>query len=781
MNSTVKTFREISPDEQTRAGGKGGTLARLIQAGYPVPDGFVVMPEAFDVDHLQPDAWAQILKNLEAIRIQNGKTAFAVRSSALAEDSAYASFAGEFETVLDVHTDEAVRGAIYQVHESQHAERVKAYSRAKGLEQEQEIAIVVQKLIRADISGILFTADPVTGNRFTMSGNYVYGFGEELVSGEVEPYTFTLERPKGKYHGSSNLKLYAKKLFKLATRLEEDLGCPQDIEWAVEDGKVYILQSRPITTLIDYDPITGERNSSFSGDYVWIGHEVFPDVMTPSALSVLGHFHDFKIEGMKAIGNIGGRFYMNFSMIYAMLKAFGQSHDKALNYLEMTTGFNIRGVTLPPVPVSRWNIIKSMLPIQRELLPMQARLMKRFDEIIAANPERCNELRQKLLEIDERAVLIKLWHEEIFPLFYDLMMIQDKSNEDYFFPYLAVRKMLVKLMGEEQADALLVNLVGGSGGLASMQPMVGLQKVIEGTMSRAEYILNAGHRLPHEDELSIPRPYENPDWIDSRIEEYKKDPIDYEGMLAQRARDFQRVWDDFSSKYPKNAGRVKKKLDQAAKAMAKREEIRSEFTRSFGVIRDWFLCAGRLTYILGDNIFYLSDQEVLDVLDGDESAVNHIPNRRITYQKQIALPKYPPVISGRFDPYVWAKDPQRRSDIFDSHAAVPIEKFGSTIKGHPGSAGRVEGTVRIVHSPGEGDQFLPGEILVASSTNVGWTPLFPRALAVITDVGAPLSHAAIVARELGIPAVVGTGNATMRLKTGDRVLVDGGQGLVEVL
>jgi len=781
MNSTVKTFREITPDEQARAGGKGGTLARLIQSGYPVPDGFVIMPGAFDADHLQPDAWGMVLKNLESMRAQNGKTAFAVRSSALAEDSAYASFAGEFETVLDVHTDEAVRAAIFQVHESQHAERVKAYSKAKGLNQEHEIAIVVQKLIRADISGILFTADPVTGNRFTMSGNYVYGFGEELVSGEVEPYTFTLQRPRGKYQGPKHLKRYARKLYKLACRLEDDLGKPQDIEWAVENGNLYILQSRPITTLIDYDPSTGERNSSLSGDYIWVGHEVFPDVMTPSTTSVIGHFHDFKIEGMKAIGNIGGRFYMNFSMIYAMLRAFGQSHDKALDYLEMTTGFNIKGLTLPPVPVSRWNIIKSMLPIQRELLPMQARLMKRFDEIISNNPARCHALRQKITDTKDKASLIKLWHAEVFPLFFDLIMIQDKSNEDYFNPYLAARKTLVKLMGETDADALLVNLVGGSGELASLQPLVGLQKVVSGEMSREEYARVAGHRLPQEDEISIPRPYENPDWIDARIEEYLKDPVDYAAMLDQRAHQFEHVWNELSSDYPKEAGKIKRKLNQATAAMEKREIIRSEFTRSFGVIRDWFLRAGTLSYLYADSVFYLTDDEVLDVLSGNENAVQYIPNRRETYQKQKALPKCPMVISGRFDPYSWAKDPTRRSDVFDSHAAIPVEMAGDTLKGHPGSAGRVEGRVHVVHSPDESDQFLPGEILVASSTNVGWTPLFPRAAAVVTDIGAPLSHAAIVARELGIPAVVGTGNATMRLKTGDKVLVDGGQGYVKIL
>jgi pyruvate,water dikinase len=299
-------------------------------------------------------------------------------------------------------------------------------------------------------------------------------------------------------------------------------------------------------------------------------------------------------------------------------------------------------------------------------------------------------------------------------------------------------------------------------------------------MSREDYARLAGHRLPQEDELAVPRPCEDPNWIDQRIAEYRQDPVDYEAMLVQRAREFEHVWNDFSAEFPKEAGRVEKKLDQISTALEKREIIRSELTRSLGLIRNWFLRAGQLAY-LGDNVFFLEDHEVLDVLAGDESAVQYILNRRETYQKQLALPKYPLVISGRFDPYTWAKEPQRRSDIFDSHAAIPQEDTGGTLKGHPGSAGRVEGLVRVLHSLDEGKQFLPGEVLVASGTNVGWTPLFPRAAAVVTDIGAPLSHAAIVARELGIPAVVGTGNATMRLKTGDKVMVDGGLGRVEVL
>ena len=159
-----------------------------------------------------------------------------------------------------------------------------------------------------------------------------------------------------------------------------------------------------------------------------------------------------------------------------------------------------------------------------------------------------------------------------------------------------------------------------------------------------------------------------------------------------------------------------------------------------------------------------------------------ISARREAYEKYKALPPLPAWIRGRFDPFQWAADPNRRLDVFDPHApAFPAApSTDNVIKGHPGSAGRVEGVVRRINSPDEGDQLQPGEILVTGSTNVGWTPLFPRAAAVVTDIGGSLSHAAIVARELGIPAVVGCGNATLRLRTGDRVRVDGSAGTVTI-
>jgi pyruvate,water dikinase len=164
-----------------------------------------------------------------------------------------------------------------------------------------------------------------------------------------------------------------------------------------------------------------------------------------------------------------------------------------------------------------------------------------------------------------------------------------------------------------------------------------------------------------------------------------------------------------------------------------------------------------------------------------------VPARRAAYQTYQALPPYPALIRGRFDPVRWAADPNRRSDYYDERAEKTRDERAEktrpddTITGFPGAAGAVEGTARVLRAPEDAALLGDGEVLVTTVTNIGWTPLFPRAAAVVTDVGAPLSHAAIVARELGIPAVVGCGNATMLLHSGDRVRVDGSHGTVEVL
>src|SRR5690554_5210394 len=170
----VKSFKALTPELWTLAGGKGGMLARMFQMGYPVPEGFIVLPAAFQGEKLTEKAWSEIQVHLETIRKKHEGALFAVRSSALGEDSTQASFAGEFATVLNVKTDQEIKEAIYTVFRSRQAERVKVYSLVQGLARSEQMAVVIQLMVAPEMSGVIFTADPITGSLAQMIGNYVH-------------------------------------------------------------------------------------------------------------------------------------------------------------------------------------------------------------------------------------------------------------------------------------------------------------------------------------------------------------------------------------------------------------------------------------------------------------------------------------------------------------------------------------------------------------------------------------------------------------------------------
>ena len=220
-DTLVKSLRDLNTFDMDRAGGKGSALAKMYLAGFPVPDGFVVFPETFDGDRLSPEAKEIIYRNLTQLRKRSKCTTFAVRSSALCEDSEQASFAGEFETILNLDSDEAVLSGILEVRKSLSADRVQAYSNAKDMQSGHEIAVIVQCMVPSKISGVLFTTDPVKGSRLNMVGNFVYGLGEKLVSGDADAHVFTMDSKKGTYSGPNDMKPYAYKLFKLGKKLEK--------------------------------------------------------------------------------------------------------------------------------------------------------------------------------------------------------------------------------------------------------------------------------------------------------------------------------------------------------------------------------------------------------------------------------------------------------------------------------------------------------------------------------------------------------------------------------
>jgi rifampicin phosphotransferase len=537
-----------------------------------------------------------------------------------------------------------------------------------------------------------------------------------------------------------------------------------------------------MTETSGFDPITGAWNDSLTSDFLWSRNnfgEARPDVMSPFTYSLSEKVWSEVsfLPGYHLSGNICGRYYANISVSISMLLALGKSKEAAIEQMRDLLGNMPESLEIPTVPLPRSTMFLS-LPRMIKLGLKEKGGAKKVPEFLASNPSRSQALRRRIQQIRARDELIAFWREEILPELADSVWILGGATQ----PLEATtkrKKELIELVGEADANALFSDLSSGYEMMASLGLMVGVARVAQGKMSRAEYLDRHGHRGPHEAELSMPRPAEDPDWLNKQLAEYEKNPVDVEALLAQRHAEFEAAWQRLQARYPKKEQKLRRQIDKVGPAARMREAVRDEVTRFLWVEREWAVRAGELTD-LGDDIFLLTIDEALALLSGDDAATVFIPTRKETYAGYRELPPYPMIVRGRFDPFQWAADPKRRNDIYDATAAAPVFT-SNTINGFAGAAGCVEGQVCVLDRPEQGGQLQPGEILVAVTTNVGWTPLFPRAAAVVTDVGAPLSHAAIVARELGIPAVVGCGSATTRLRTGDRVRVDGGQGVVEIL
>jgi phosphohistidine swiveling domain-containing protein len=528
-----------------------------------------------------------------------------------------------------------------------------------------------------------------------------------------------------------------------------------------------------------------EWNATLKVDYLWtnmIVGEVFPTAITPSTWSVWqDYFGMLSMGDIPTIERIAGRPYLNYSLLYSFTMKIMRSHQRVMDLTKDSVGVPPAGVDVPPFPISWRTVLSQVLFREARNELKKARLRKGAPEFLSMVRERCQELgcRIQAASGDE---WIALWTQEVRPLWQEIHPLQDKMNEELNRGTVRLKTELIKLLGDEDANALLTTM-SSAGELASLGPLVGLSRMASGELSREEYVRRYGHRGPHENELAEPRPVEDADWLDRQLAEFNESPVDVAVLLAKRDDESAALWRSIKPNLSlKDAQAIERLIDRTAETNKLREATRSELTRLVGVIRTLFLRAGELAG-LGNEVFFLTVDEVIDLLSGDKSSLAGLAARREAWEAYRALPPLPSWIRGRFDPFQWATDPHRRSDV--SGAGVPVStptpSANGVIRGQPGSAGRVEGIVQRINSPEEGDRLQPGEILVASTTNVGWTPLFPRAAAVVTDVGGSLSHAAIVARELGIPAVVGCGDATIRLRTGDRVLVDGRRGVVEIL
>ncbi len=833
-------------------GGKGASLIRLTEAGFNVPDGFCLTTDAYAaflsanglapviteltrrLDHRDVAAAERVsgiittgfeagdLPSSVVNQLREGYAALgygrvAVRSSATAEDLPSGSFAGQQESFLDIGDTTALVDAVRRCWASAWSGRALVYRARQGTAADVAVAVVVQRMVNAQASGVMFTVDPVSGLDSAITINSAWGLGEALVGGDVTPDTVVVDRRTGRVSkqrtGAKNVmtvrstggtalapvpeklrhrpslgKAQALRLARLGRRIEAVFQQPVDVEWCRSDTELFILQARPVTTGRRADP----WNDSYRGDFLWTNTnvgEAIPDVMTPATWSMVQVFLNdamatASIPPYVGYGRIGGHIYLNLSVMKTLSGIVGVNEESFRALTEEVFGHLPDDVEIPPVPASWAKVIRSVVPVALHVLSEAHRDVRKLDDYLATHPALCLRRRREIAEVDDPETLADLWTSTLEPEFHRVSKMLSAATRSSGASFVTTRKRLEEMVGPAGANAVIAGLGGGRDQLASLDLLRGLDQLDAGRIDEAGFNQQYGHRGPHEFEISRPRSGEDPVWLaDQRAQRSPAVAAELALKQEKQAQIRELAWIRLDHRFPLQAWLVRRQVRQWGRIARNREHARSEVIRYFWVLRAFALRAGELTG-LGEDIFFLELGEILEALTGDVLDRDEITRRRRVHAGYAALPPLPGLIRGRFDPAAWAADPANRVDprgTAAAPAASDADDAAATVTGFSGSAGVVEGTARVILTAADGARLQPGEVLVTNVTNVGWTPLFPRAAAVVTDVGAPLSHAAIVARELGIPAVVGCGTATGVIRDGDWVRVDGSAGVVQVL
>ena len=610
-----------------------------------------------------------------------------------------------------------------------------------------------------------------------MVGNYVYGVGESLVSGEKNANEFIINSLNFSYSGNIELKKYVKKLFKYAKKIREYYKSEQDIEWAISNGKVYILQARPITTLRRVNLDNYDINSSLSGKYLFCNTnvgEALPKVLSPMLFSLTEIINN-AIGLPQFLDNICGHPYANMSVIYSALKSFKLSNKTIKKITSDIAGEIPNEIKVPIFPYNRRQMIKNIFKLVRG---NKNNIYKKIDSDYFFNNANyiMFDIFKKIDDTSNNKQLKEVYEKYVVSFRDKLIKTMIKNGK--IGGLFAFRSELENMVSIECANAICSNF--GEEELESIKPSLYVEKVISGEISKEDYLKLYGHRSPDELEVSKPYPYEIEGYLDNLINEYKSNNLSISEMRKKQKENFEKAKKEFYDKYPNKIKWFNKKLIKFQQAEINREKIRSKGVLLVCITRKFLLRFGELNNIF-DDVFYLYYYEVLNKLYGNEINFANITKRKEKYNEYLKLPTLPTVIFGRIDPYKWSENENRNIELYiegrDEYNNIKISE-DNCIKGFAGASGIIKGRVRVLTDFSKADEFQKGEILVTTMTNIGWTPIFPKVSAIITDIGAPLSHAAIVAREFGIPSVVGCKNATQLLKTGDMVIVDGGKGIV---
>lgn len=828
-------------------GGKGAKLSMLVQAGLPVPTGFVVLTGAYrrfisdhGLDRLirlelaaintgpdnDADAVHEVSARLRAafesapmsteLRDQVaaahdtlGAAVLAVRSSATAEDLPEASFAGQQDTLLNIVGAEALCEAIRRCWSSLWSARAIAYRRDNEIGHEDiSIAVVVQAMVPVTVAGVLFTADPISGRRDRVVIEAAADLGEAVVSGGMTPERWVLDATSRRPIRTPERALLTPEqlgaLVGLGTEAATLFGTPQDLEWAVDDGgRCWLLQSRPITSLFPIPPATGPGLRVYVP--VMLIAQGLAEPMTPSGnaffRTLVGGWFRYWISGRRPRASdddpdwmpiVADRLFLDVTAVLQrprlatrVLSNFGMKDPTGSAALRKWLSQNSCRLPRPgraAVPRGLFAMVPSLLAGGVVAIAAPDRTRRRLVADADAEVARLQREAEMLSTPDAQLRFV----ERTLPAATcDMVLRQLAPAYSEWLLRVVIERLVQRWLGSAAGFAPVLRwlphdpTIAMGAALAQLAREHAAAGIEPGPDSPgvSEYLATFGHRAPdREVDLGLPRLSDDPTYVVELIDGYLRsgalDTFEAGAKEARAAADGL-VVGVRGLKGPVRAAVLRNLLGRHLALGGLRERPKFDMVRAMALGRRTLRRCGTALVARGllddaDDVFFLDGDDVRDALAGqDRDLRTRAAANRRSFRRELRRRLVPRLLTSDGE-VVYGVDPV-------APAAETDVLVGTAL-----SPGVREGTVRVLDSP-VGANLQPGEVIVAASTDPGWTPLFLLAGALVMEVGGVMSHGALVAREYGLPAVAGIGNAMTRLRTGQRVRVDGTAGSVTLL
>ncbi|MBB4932677.1 pyruvate,water dikinase [Lipingzhangella halophila] len=798
-----------------RAGGKAAGLGELITAGERVPAGFCITTGAYEraregSGEVPDDVRTEII---EAYR-RLGGGAVAVRSSATAEDLPYASFAGQQDTYLNVDGEDALVEAVRKCWDSLWTERAVHYREHNGIDHDTvRMAVVVQRMVDAEVAGVLFTANPVTGSRSEMVVDAAPGLGTAVVDGSVTPDHYVLDsEPRADPEGCLTASQLAE-LYRTGQRIEQHFGAPQDAEWAIDsDGTLWLVQSRAVTTLF---PLPGTDRP---GPRVYLSASTVQGVLqplTPMGMSVmklagagmceLARIRVDRFDGPLGFVDIGGRLFVDLtSMVRSKvtrkdladrMRVYGPQVPAAIGRVladprfapRSGLPFRVRTVVTGALRFAAPATASILLTLARPEAG-RARTYREGAELERQTtaPVDLTTMEERLRFVENAARVLRPFIRMVAPLWvgmaasYAPHRLLDGIAEDGEIatvlrgmphnPTTEMNLALWTLASEAREHREL---------LADTPPAELAARYLGGTLPDIgldSFLARYGRRAVAEIDVGVPRWADDPTPVFAAIAGYLRltDPEQApDRRFARAAADAEAKLEELVRRAlpsrPVRARLARWCMGRARAVAGLRELPKFNWLHGLHEMRTQLLLVGEELTGKGllerpEDIMFLTMREAYAAINGSDLR-GRVEERRATYEREMRRRSVPNVLL---------------SDGTDPETLITPEPGGEGVRtGMAAAPGTVTGPARVILDPADA-RVEPGEILVAPSTDPGWTPLFMTAGGLVTETGSPVSHGPTVAREYGIPAVIGIGDATRTIRTGQRITVNGSTGTVSL-